>query len=306
MFSTKHYNLFPGCKIKQLWLHRYGCESIDQVWIEHNDFLVDAQSSSMIRNAMINYLVGNNLEWHEIFVGLSKVPILSAFHEQLASSRTEIESPSFTVNLTGKYSVDSYLADLSKNSRSQILRSKRLLENQGQLELKQANDIKEKQHFLSEIAEIHIDKWSNTRFGSGFNNPVFNKFHRKIILEDESQKYSKLYGLFLNNEALGYIYILAEETSWNFYLSAIKPHSDNRIKVGLVIHTLVIEEAIASGALQYRFLAGDARYKKSLSNTEEYLQKLVCFYKPTLSLKLREGLRYIKNYLNINTEKKIE
>jgi hypothetical protein len=294
MFSVRLQQLIPGINIKQLWLHRFGSDAIDQIWIEHNDFLMRSESNSAIRSAMINYLFESDLEWHEIYVGLSTTHVLSAFHHKMSHQRTDIESPSYSVNLQDIKCISDYLAALSKNTRSQILRSKKLLEGFGNLELKRAMTLKEKEHYLHELSVIHMEKWGDTAFGSGFSNQKFLSFHRQIIVKNDNEQYCRVYCLLLNNEALGYIYILADKGSWNFYLSAIKSHHDNRIKIGLVFHALVIEDAINYNVNSYHFLAGEARYKKSLSNTSEYHQELVCFYKPVFIILFRERLRTIK------------
>jgi len=71
-------------------------------------------------------------------------------------------------------------------------------------------------------------------------------------------------------------------------------NGDNRIKVGLVIHSLVIEQAIKQGIIVYDFLAGEAQYKNSLSNAQPYEQHIYCFYRNKPLLIIREQLRKFK------------
>lgn len=297
LFCEKQKITITGTKLKQLWLHRFGEQDYDQVWIEHNDFLLADKNKDTIRKAMLMYLKNNEALWDELYLGMATENIISKFSEVFDFKRIDVSSPDFVVNLKKKQSSDDYLMDLSKNTRSQINRSLKMLSQRGSIKLKQAKTISEKNSFLREIAKIHIEKWGNTPFGSGFSNPIFKKFHFDSLHADTEGKHCRLYSLNLNNNPLAYVYIIKNTEKWYFYLSAIKNNPDNKVKIGLVIHTLLINEAIISGANCYSFLAGEARYKRSMSNTPESLQELVCFYRPTTLTLCKEKLRAIKQQI---------
>jgi hypothetical protein len=298
LFCPKTQKTIFGFPIKQLWLHKKGNKKYDQIWTECNDFLLDTQLQSVVREKMVDYLIEQKELWNELYIGLSNPHVIKAFEKKIATKRVDIDSNCFEVNLVGKLSMEDYLQDLSKNTKKQILRSKKLLEIEGELSLKLATSDAEKHQYFNDMASIHIEKWGNTEFGSGFSNEIFNTFHRKIIFSKNDTDYCRLYRLALNDSPLAYIYIIKDALVWNFYLSALKTHADNRIKVGLLAHTLVIEEAIINKATSYNFLAGEARYKRSMSNVPESNQQLVCFYQPTLIIKIRECLRMLKNILS--------
>ncbi|MEP2651747.1 MAG: GNAT family N-acetyltransferase [Paraglaciecola sp.] len=294
LFCERQKRTIFGTKLKQLWLHRFGEVDYDQVWIEHNDFLLAGKNTHFIRKAMLIYLKNNKTLWDELYLGMATENTVSEFSEVFNFKRIDICSPDFVVNLINKQSSEDYLKDLSKNTRSQINRSLKLLSQRGSIELKQARTTHEKNLFLTEIAKIHIEKWESTPFGSGFNNPIFKKFHCNVLHADTEGKHCRLYSLNLDNKPNAYVYIIKNNEKWYFYLSAIKKSQDNKVKIGLVIHTLLINEAITHGAKCYSFLAGDARYKRSMSNTSESLQQLVCFYRPTTLILFIEKLRTIK------------
>ncbi len=67
--------------------------------------------------------------------------------------------------------------------------------------------------------------------------------------------------------------------------------------MGLVIHSLVIEQAIKQGVTVYDFLAGEAQYKNSLSNAPPYEQHIYCYYRNTSLLLFREQLRKCKRII---------
>ena len=297
IFTQRNERSFLGIKIKQLWLHRSGEQALDQMWIEHNDFLLHSSNVQSVRKAMLDYLIDNQYLWQELYIGLSTDEKLDEFECNLPYSRIDITSPDFEVDLRGKTHIDDYLSDLSKNTRAQIRRTEKILSQGGNLSLTLASSDILKRTYLDEIAALHKEKWQDTEFGSGFNNPIFERFHQDLIFAPEMSNVTNLYCLKVNNEALAYIYILKDNNAWYFYLSAMKNHTDNRIKIGLLAHTFIIKEAIAQHVNKYSFLAGEARYKESLSNMPTTRQKLMCFYQPTFLMRAREALRQIKHAL---------
>ena len=297
LFTQRSVKTVIGVKINQLWLHRSGEQARDQMWIEHNDFLLSEKNHREIRLAMLEYLLKRQYLWHELYVGLTRSDITNEFMACLPHYREVLSSADFEVNLCNKKHIDEYLSELSKNTRAQIRRTEKLLSQSGDLSFTHADNEAQKFNYLQEIAKLHKEKWENTEFGSGFNNPIFERFHQQLIFEPEPSNVTHLYCLRVNNEPLAYIYVLKDDNAWYFYLSAIKSHTDNRVKIGLLAHTYVLKEAIAQNISKYSFLAGEARYKRSLSNMPETNQKLMCFYQPTLLMSLRELMRKSKHAL---------
>lgn len=286
---------FSDLKIDQLWLHRNGTEDKDQIWVEHNDFLLASIHQSQIRQRMIRHLQ-YYIEFDELYLGLVSEQVARSVTHYSHNYRTDLDVPSYFVNLSPFEKPSDYLSSLSRNTRSQITRSKKLIEKaEGPLQLLTPSSDEEKQLYLNDIARLHRLRWGDTEYGSGFDNPSFSEFHQKLILNDYHNSDTRLYKLQAGEICFGYVYLLIDKDSWKFYLSALDLHPDNRIKVGLLFHTLVIEEAISCGVKVYDFLAGKARYKQSLSGNEER-QQMLCLYKSTNVVKIREMLRSMKRF----------
>lgn len=294
LFNCKSVSPLPFVKLNQLWLHRHGEVNCDQIWMEHNDVLALPEHSQRIRQAMFKHLLASDSMWHEIYVGMADTSVLQAIESEDIKKRIIIASPAFRVDLTQHVDLASYLSVLSKNTRAQVAKSERNITSHGEITLELASSLSEKQTFLSQIAQKHIKRWGHTIHGSGFSNQIFIDFHYRLILQDTENKNCRLYRLCQNGEALGYVYLLTTAHTWYFYLSAISFHKDPKIKVGLLLHTLIIEQAIEAGVHYYDFMAGEAQYKRSLSNSAEYSQQLVCFYRPTAYIIVREQIRKLK------------
>lgn len=296
LLHTKTQRLFPGISIKKLWLHRSGCQTQDQIWIEHNDFLLDQGFANQVREGLLNYLFSAKAGFDDVFLGLTASNVSKQIEKTFSYIRTDIKAETYLLHLSGFESLDDYLKSLSKNTRSQIVRSKKLLEEKyGPVTLSKAVTTIEKKAFLQSTAELHRQRWAEDEYGSGFDNPKFNQFHTEILTNDTGNTATMLFCLKAGEQELGYIYLLMDADSWKFYLSALNLEDDNRIKVGLLFHALVVEKAIEAGVKHYDFLAGEARYKKSLSDTLDY-QSMLCIYRPTLLIRFRETLRSIKRF----------
>jgi hypothetical protein len=295
----KHIVLLKTFKIKQAYLHRYGQQELDQVWVEYNDFMVEKNASPIIKEAMLNYVFEHKLA-DEFMIGMSSEQALQPYSLVHANVRCIMESPGYQANLEHCDSLNDYFKTLSRNTRSQINRTRKLLEKEGQIHLTEALSVSQKHAYLKEISEIHKQRWNDSTYGSGFSNHHFVDFHQRLNNDRSEQSVTKIFELKLDTKILGFVYLLVQEDKWLFYLSALNYHPDKRVKIGLLFHSLVIEKAISEGIKHYDFLAGEARYKQSMSNTELYIQKIVCFYSDRFILRFMQRLRKSKLWINMH------
>jgi hypothetical protein len=296
LFGIKTKSVFWGLSFNQYFLHKSGNTQEDQTWLEHNTFLLHKDFEQQLSHEICQALAKIQ-QIDDIKIGLSSPHFIQKLNFSGFNLRTELSSPGYLANLAGFTSLDDYLASLSKNTRSGIKRSIKLLNQQSPLRLVLATDATEKNTVLKNIADLHRIKWRSTVYGSGFDNPCFYNFHNGLIQDEHSAQNCRLYTLYQDDIALGHVYLLTQGDRWSFYLSALHFNADNRIKVGLVIHSLVIEQAIKQGVKVYDFLAGEAQYKHSLSNAQPYEQHIYCFYRNKPLLLVREQLRKCKRII---------
>jgi hypothetical protein len=296
LFGIKTKKVFWGLTFNQYFLHKSGNTKEDQTWIEHNTFLLHKDYEQQLSNEICQALAKIQ-SIDDIKIGLSSPHFIDTLNFTGFKFRTELSSPGYLANLADFTTLEDYLASLSKNTRYHIKRSIKLLNQQSPLRLALALDTDEKDKVLKSIADLHRVKWRSTVYGSGFDNPCFYAFHQALIQDNQSSQNCRLYTLYQNDTALGHVYLLTQGDRWTFYLSALNFNPDNRIKVGLVIHCLIIEQAIKQGVMVYDFLAGEAQYKNSLSNAPPYEQHIYCFYRNKQLLIFREHLRKCKRII---------
>jgi hypothetical protein len=290
--SRKVFGLFP---IKQWHLHKTGNAEQDQIWIEHNDFLLDANISDVVREEMVKYICSIESLFQEVIIGLSTSDVILSFTKPFRSKsfklRTIIETLAYRVETKETYANEV----LSKNTRSQVVRSEKLLNQLGDLDFSVFSKRDDVTKTLENIAKIHINRWDKTNEGSGFTNPSFQKFHR-LITSDKGHGIAEVSVLSLNKKPIGYLLNYIYKNKVYFYLSALTTFEENKIKVGMTLHTKAIQHYIDIGIYNYDFLGGDARYKKSLSNNK-YILSLGCFQRNHFLLRLESEFRDYKSKL---------
>ncbi len=290
-----------GCiKAKQWLLHRTGNECIDQIWIENNNFLIQAQDKKVIEQAIWRYLTTHQQQVDEFILNVAKAPELtelssSANQYQLLLSNNEL---GHNLELSKYFTIDDYLNSLSKNTRQQIKRSLKLLAATGEIKFQLQTDSQAQLKLLEQTQKWHIAKWINTDTPSGFTNPIFIDFHRLLINTDHHSAKTLISQLTLNNEILGSCYYFQQGDKVYFYLSCLKPANNNRIKLGLIMHYLMVEWLITNNHTisEYDFLAGDARYKRSLANKNDSYTKIT-IQKQTTKFAIEAALKQLKERL---------
>lgn len=290
---------------KRIYLNRSGIKEHDQIWIEYNDFLLDKEHEDEVRIAMAKAITAQ-LEFDEIVVGASKVPVLSAFAMQGLIEKVEWLNTSYAVNLGRlQRSKKEFLSTLSRNTRYQINRSIKEYERAGQLILTSAVTTEQKVEWFKLAGPFHIQRWSKKKVGSGYTNPHFVKFHENFIQQTDSEVKSDILKVSVGTETIAYLYNVIQGNQVYFYLSAIDYTASNKaLKPGLVSHFMAIQHYKELGYDVYDLMAGESRYKRSLASNalsvylsvfqrkrhlftlENFLKKLYNTYKLKKSLPL--------------------
>ena len=293
---TQHY-----CFARTQWLlHQTGEPEFDQIWIENNDFLIDQRYQQSILPRIWQFLEKYHAHVDEFIISLKKAAPQNETSPQLSKYQTGYtqQDIGFHIDLNTIHNLAEYLAQLSKNTRKQITRSIKLLTSQGKLSFNVITDIEQQLEQLSQSQHWHIDKWQPTNTQSGFINPHFTDFHQRLIKQTHVSASTLVAQLQLNDQVIGVLYCFVQQPSCYFYLSSIQPLTDNRIKLGLVLHSLLIEWLTEQMPTlrYYDFLAGEARYKRSLTKTTDSYYSLL-IQKKTLKFTIENVLKKLKEKL---------
>jgi len=164
---------------------------------------------------------------------------------------------------------------MTRNSRQQIRRSLRYYEQHHPLALERAENAAQALEWLDGLEVLHTRSWLRRGKGGAFSDPSFKTFHRRLILANFAEGVPDILRVRTGDAILGYLYNLRWRGVASSYQSGFDFGDDARARPGLVAHVLAMRLYRAEGLSAYRFLAGDARYKTSLTTHSDPLVWMV-------------------------------
>ena len=252
-----------------LLLHQTGDEDQDVITIEHNDFLTDRRHRKRVHEACLRFLIDHGeiggREVGEVLLG-GLNGTRRADIEALGRPVDErARAGSAYVDLRALRKSERTFLDMLKTSTARrIRRSIALYQERGALELKAAVDVGEALGFFERCGELHQARWTARGRPGAFAYPFYTAFHRRLIATALPLGTIELVQISVAGEPIGYLYNLLDRGSVRYYFSGFRFEPDNRLKPGLVCHTLCIEHHRKRGMDIYDFMGGDQRYKQEL------------------------------------------
>ena len=249
----------------QLWLNRTGNTLEDQIWNEYNDVLCENGLEYAIRSAVLHYFAKELSQVDEFIIGVSNKTVAQTPLPKELMQHTSWKTTSYSTILQPEYAQWSqYLQSLSKNTRRQIKRSANLFGGIDNINLLRANSTEQAINYFNDAGEYHKRRWANQH--SGFENSYFVNFHHQLIKNNFDAGSIDIIKIQVEDKTICYLYNLIYKNTVYFYLSGIEYTQDNRLKPGLLSHSIAIAYYAALGYEEYDFMGGEGRYKNSLSN----------------------------------------
>ena len=262
LFNRRTSRLSP----QTLWLGESGMPSLDAMYVEHNGILLDRDHTGLLApclRAALGPAMGRRL----VLSGVDDAHLQAARHTD-ALVRVQRSQPAPYIDFTDiAPDANAFLEGLGPNTRYQLRRSARRYAAAGPLHVHRATSIAEAHDMLDELARLHQVSWVERGRSGAFANPYFRKFHRELITRAMPRGEVDLLRISAGAQLIGCLYnfrlegcVLAYQSGFNY--PAAGPHQ----KPGLTSHHLAIDMYRAEGEQRYDFLAGEERYKSSLSN----------------------------------------
>jgi CelD/BcsL family acetyltransferase involved in cellulose biosynthesis len=261
---------FPW-KTHSVWLNQTGEKAKDQIWPEYNGLLTLKGYESEVSHAVIAFLLDSGRLRDELNTGVITSQQAEDFEHPALLKRVEWQGPSYLIDLQAlRREGQEYLSSLSKNTRYQINRTRRLIEDVDTLGATKAESTEQALSWFDDIAPLHIARWGDD---SGYKNPEFVRFHHALIKNGSPQGQVEVFSMSSAGHVLGYLYNFIYKGRLYFYLSGLAVDGqnglapgDNKFKPGLLIQALRVQQALDEGLEYYDFMGGEARYKKSLAS----------------------------------------
>ena len=283
-------------KSRCLRLHQTGHKLLDQIWIEYNGFLAERGKEDAVAKASLEHLCSAMPGWDEFILGAIDADEADRYARTTGLYKhLRWEAPCFGVDLDGlRRSGGHYLDTLSRNTRYQINRSHRLYSERGEVRLVRPDSVEQALAVFDAIGPRHLERWGHGPDQSGFANPDFVRFHRELIREQWAEGGVDLISVMAGDEEIAFFYNLLHNQVVYFYLGGMASETDNRLKPGLVGHSLCIEDYRHHGFHYYDFMGGDERYKSNLGHLHRNLVQ-IALQRPRFKLKLEDVARRARN-----------
>jgi CelD/BcsL family acetyltransferase involved in cellulose biosynthesis len=291
-------------RVPTLYLNQTGDEGQDVITIEYNDILADRTLAPAVRQACLEHLLATERLDGQRIDAIAWRGAEESVLERLAgiklSWRLIAEAPSAAVDLAAiRASGRPFLAHVSANTRRQIRRAMALYEERhGPLRLEAARDVEEGLRFFHAAGELHQARWVPRGKPGAFAIPFYIRFHERLIREALPEEAVELVRVTAGEEPIGYLYNFLYRGRVYYYFSGFGyVASDNRLRPGLVSHTLCIERHLAREMEVYDFMAGDSRYKTNLAHAGARMVGIV-IERPKLPLRAEAAIRSMKSVLH--------
>jgi CelD/BcsL family acetyltransferase involved in cellulose biosynthesis len=252
-----------------LHLGQSGDRERDGIYIEHNGPLVAADAPPGLAGRMLAACWGEGRARRLVLPGVA--PPLAASAGGLMLRAQRLPAPFVDLAAVTAGGTD-FIGSRSRNARAQLRRSLRHFAAAGPLALARPDSEAQALAWLGEMIALHGEAWSRRGAQGAFAGAFVRRFHAALVPAARARGELDLLRIQAGGDLLGVLYNFRHHGTVYAYQSGFRPFPGAPdARPGLVGHALAIEEARQAGLARYDFLAGDARYKRSLATGEAEL-----------------------------------
>jgi CelD/BcsL family acetyltransferase involved in cellulose biosynthesis len=252
-----------------LFLGESGDPALDCPCIEFNGILAERGSEESLTRACLRAVRGTGF-WRPRVVlgGVDTATARVAKEVGGVCTVRSVSSPWVDLSLKNP----SFLNRRSANTRQQLRRSHRAYASMGDIVSRCAEDSAEASRFLGGLIALHQASWQARGEPGAFARPFFNRFHRALIERGMPRGEVDLVRVAAGGRVIGYLYNFRYRGRSLAYQSGFDYSGASRnAKPGLTCHYEAICLTAGWDGIRYDFLAGEDRYKRSLSDRQETL-----------------------------------
>ncbi|HIE51041.1 MAG TPA: GNAT family N-acetyltransferase, partial [Armatimonadetes bacterium] len=268
-FLKRPVSYLPGLVFDRLEFLASGEEEADEICSDYLNFIAHRDYEQLVVRTLAHCLTTTLYqEWDEIVLSALEgnnpygewLPDLFPPPRYLVTRRPL--STSFRLSLPASW--EEYLQSLSRNTRAQVRRSLRALEEAGEWRLHRPTTREELSAAEETLRTLHQSRWTKRGKPGVFASERFCTFHYRMMRYLFAQGQLDLVTLIVKGEPIGCLYNLRYGDTVFFYQSGIREVADKHLRPGVLLHVLAIREALGQGFSTYDFLRGEMRYKRSL------------------------------------------
>lgn len=252
---------------RQWWLHESGDAVLDRVCVEYNGVLATTAGGTV---AALDWLAGRTDACDELILGgvdADLAAAITALAPGRRLARVLNRAPCPWLDLAAaRRSGSEPPALFGSSTRAALRRCLRLYGGEGAVGLRVAATVDEALETLTILKELHQRDWTGRGLPGAFADPLFERFHRDLIGRAFPLGAIELCRITAGDRVIGALYNFVWRGRVLAYQSGFdRSPGDNRLKPGLLSHSLAIGHALGAGRERYDFMAGEGRHKRDLS-----------------------------------------
>lgn len=247
-----------------------GSPVLDAVTLEHNDLVCAPEHRTEATRAVLRWLASRQ-DWDELDVGALSEDALERWSQAGRDAglgvRLRWTKEFHFVDLDAvRAQPGGFLGVLSANTRQQIRRAMKHYAQRGQLRMERAASPAEALAWLDDLAALHQPYWEAQGQPGAFGTEFQRQFHRAVVTQGCSEAAVELARIVAGDDVLGYAYNFVKDGVLYNYQTGLAYEEDQRLKPGLVCHSLIAEDAAQRGLVRYDLLMGGSHYKQRIAN----------------------------------------
>jgi CelD/BcsL family acetyltransferase involved in cellulose biosynthesis len=169
---------------------------------------------------------------------------------------------------------DDYLTSLHRDRRNTIRRTRRKVETQHAGRFFVRSGETDCDETLDHLIRLHHKRWKGHPDGHAFSTPQYVGFHRAVVSACAKRHWIRFYCLEADGEIVAVFYCYRFRNQIFYFQAGFDPDRE-RLRPGLVLIGLAVENAILEGNDVFDFLRGEHAYKnqwgKSVRETKTFV-----------------------------------
>ncbi|GIL38125.1 GNAT family N-acetyltransferase [Roseiterribacter gracilis] len=246
----------------RLWLNQTGDAAEDSVFTERAGVLIAGGEEPAEVLAQITDTLSSDPAARRCTIW--SVAGADAAHRTALSRvrplQTVISRPNFAARLDRDP-----LAAASANFRAQARRAQRSAEEAGTVTIEAGGDVDTQLARLDALARLHQRRWTSRGAPGAFATEAFVRFHRALLQRAVPMGHAEIVTVRAGDRVLAHLYSFLWRGRVLAYQAGVDIDANSKAKPGLVAHLAAMRHYAQRGLGEYDFLAGEARYKRSLA-----------------------------------------
>jgi CelD/BcsL family acetyltransferase involved in cellulose biosynthesis len=177
------------------------------------------------------------------------------------------------VDLAG-ISWDEYLADRSRQFRSQLGRKLRSLRKEHEVRFRRTRRLEEVPGDLLTLFSLHDARWAERPGSSAFADAEVRTFHLEFASIAFERGWLRLYVMEVDEAPIAALYGWLIGGRWSYYQAGFDP-AWSRHSPGFLLLAETIREAIEDGASEYDMLRGDESFKRRFATSSRLVRTIL-------------------------------